>query len=103
MTERLFYNDAMNILSLYNLLLSLTVQGMLWTLLLFILCFFGVCATELIQLGWKYKNFDEPPPEKEEKTPAENPQEPVYYIVEKKKRRAKTDYGDPKPFQFKEP
>ncbi len=103
MTERLVYNDGMNALSLSNLLLSLPIQGMLWSMLVFALCFFGVCATELIQLGWKYKNTDDAPPEKEEKAPAETPQEPIYYIVEKKKRRTKTDYGEPKPFQFKEP
>ena len=92
----------MNTLFLQNLLLSLPLQGMLWTLLLFLLCFLGVCATELIQLGWQYKRFNEPV-EKEEQTPAKTPQEPVYYIVEKKKRKPKHDYEEPKPFRFKEP
>lgn len=91
---------------LHNLLLSLTVQGLLWTLLLLVLCFVGVYVAGLARLGWEYKKESPTPasePTKEEKrTPAEKPQEPIYYIVEKKKRRPKsTSYGEPQPIQFK--
>ena len=90
----------MKTISFIQLLLSRPLQGMLWCILLLFLCFFGVCSVDLIQLGWKYKTQSTPPPENE-KAPAETPQEPIYYIVEKKKRHTKTDYGEPKPFDFK--
>ena len=102
----------MDILSLHNLLIALGFQGLLWTFLLILLCFGGVYVVGLARLGWEYKTEQAktpaPPPKSIEKTkeekkaPAEKSQEPIYYIVEKKKRRPKTDYGEPKPFQFKE-
>ena len=102
----------MNTLSLHNLLISLGFQGFLWTLLLIVLCFGGVYVAGLARLGWEHKSErakapEEAPktpekPKEEKKAPAEKAPEPVYYIVEKKKRRPKTDYGEPKPFQFKE-
>lgn len=90
----------------HNLLISLTMQGFLWTLLLLLLCFAGVYVAELARVGWAYKNDEQKQSdgqkEEEKKTPAEKPQEPIYYIVEKKKRRPKsTNYGDPQPIQFK--
>lgn len=90
----------------HNLLLSLTVQGLLWTLLLLVLCFAGVYVAGLARLGWEYKKeASKPTPEptkEEKKAPAAKPQEPIYYIVEKKKRRPKsTSYGEPQPIEFK--
>lgn len=97
----------MNTLSLHNLLISLGVQGLLWTLLLLALCFGGVYVASLARLGWEYKTERENAAleegaKKEKSAPAEKPQEPIYYIVEKKKRRPKNGYGTPKPIQFKE-
>lgn len=107
------YNVRMNILSLHKLLISLPAQGLLWFLLLFLVCIFGVHIARLVQLGWAYKTEKEnssekktapSPPEKpkeEKKAPAETPQEPIYYIVERKTRRAKATYGEPKRIDFK--
>ena len=96
----------MNVLFSY-LLLSLPIQGILWTLLLATLCFFGVHITALVKLGWKYKMDLHKKREENAPTQAtttnQNSQAPVYYIVEKTKRRPKGDYAHAKPFQFKEP
>lgn len=102
----------MNILSFYNLLIPLAFQGLLWTILLLAFCFGGVVVANLARLGWEYRSKQakapttpEKPqeaPKEEKKAPTEKPQEPIYYIVEKKKRRPKGDFGNAKPFQFKE-
>ena len=92
----------MNTLSLHNLLLSLGLQGLFWTLFLLAVCFGGVYIANLARLGWEYKNTPENPPPKEEKSaPATNTQEPIYYIVENKRRHPKGDYGKPKQIHFK--
>ena len=86
----------MNTFSFFNLLLPSPVQGLLWTILIALLCFLGVHVTALAKLGWRYqsqrKKAEEtsPPPKDEKRTPAEKPQAPVYYIVEKKKRLPKS-------------
>ena len=102
----------MKILSLHHLLIPLAFQGLLWTIVLLAFCFGGVIVANLARLGWEYRSerakapaTSEKPqetPKEEKKAPAEKPQEPIYYIVEKKKRRPKGDFGEAKPFQFKE-
>ena len=83
------------------------LQGLLWSILLFALCLFGVHFTILAQLGMEYRAQQKQKnvPKKEEKekpTPAEKPsQEPIYYIVERKQRRSKPSYGEPKEIRFK--
>ena len=89
-----------------TLLISLPIAGLFWTLFLFIFCFGGVYVAELVKLGWAYKTQSPPeknttPPERQEKAPAEKPQEPIYYIVERKKRLPKSGFEDAKPFTFK--
>ncbi len=85
-----------------NLLLSASLRGGLWLILLFLFCFFGVHLIKLARLGWSQTKAppSEPKPEsKEKQAPAK--QEPVYYIVERKKRAPKSSYGPPQPFSFK--
>jgi len=86
-------------------LMSMPVKGLLFSLLLLALCFFGIHLVILARLGWQYNKNPSPSPadeKKEEKTtPAEKPQEPIYYIVERKTRRAKPAYGEPKQIDFK--
>jgi len=98
----------MDILFLHLLVISLPVKGMLWFLLICLLCLFGVHITQLAKLGWQYKKRKSvkttqpaPEPKKEDKkAPIEKQPEPIYYIVEKKTRRAKATYGEPKPIDF---
>lgn len=100
----------MNIFPLYNLLIPLGFQGLIWTLLLLSFCFGGVYVANLARLGWEYNVEREKAPDpapkpqekqkEEKKTPAQKTQEPIYYIVEKKKRRPKSDYGEPKRIHF---
>lgn len=83
------------------------MQGLLWSIILFALCLFGVHFTMLAQLGMEYrtqqKQKNEPKKEEKEKSPpTEKPaQEPIYYIVERKQRRSKPSYGEPKEIRFK--
>ena len=91
-----------------TLLISLPVKGMLWTVLLFLVCFFGTHVLILARLGWEYQQRDTPPPTEnkeekaeEKKAPPEKQAEPIYYIVERKTRRAKATYGEPKQINFK--
>ncbi len=87
------------------LLISTPVKGLLWCILLFILCLIGVHIARLAQIGWTYQIQKDkktpPPPPPEKKAPAEKPQEPIYYIVERKTRKAKPAYSEPKPIQFR--
>ena len=95
----------MNGFFIFNLILALPIQGILWITLLALLSFVGVHITALAKLGWRYKNSlnrSDTPHCDNEKAPAEHSQAPIYYIVEKKKGKPKGDYGKPKPFQFKE-
>ena len=90
--------------NLQNLLFAAPVRGLLWSVALFALCFFGAHFCKLAILGWQKS---QPPPEeekeevKEEKKAPAKPQEPIYYIVERKTRRAKSSYGEPKEIHFK--
>ena len=89
---------------LNRLLLSLPAQGFLWIIFLFAFCFLCVHLLKLAKLGTDtLRKTPTPAPEKKEekKTPAEQPQEPVYYIVEKKTRRPKSSYSEPKQIKFK--
>ena len=88
---------------LHNLLFTAPVRGLLWTVALFSLCFFGAHFCKLALLGWqKSQPVEEKKEEvKEEKKAPAKPQEPVYYIVERKTRRAKSSYGEPKEIHFK--
>ena len=90
------------------LLISLPIKGMLWTTLLFLVCFFGTHVIILARLGWEYQHRNvtltaEKNEEKteEKKAPPEKQAEPIYYIVERKTRRAKSTYGEPKQINFK--
>lgn len=90
------------------LLISYPIKGMLWTILLFFLCFIGTHVLILAHLGWEYRQREAPPTtekkdekKEEKKTPSEKQAEPIYYIVERKTRRAKPAYGEPKQINFK--
>lgn len=87
-------------------LMSTPVKGLLFSLLLLGLCFFGIHLVILARYGWIYSQNvsdaqEEPKKEEVKKAPAEKPQEPIYYIVERKTRRAKSTYGEPKQIDFK--
>ena len=91
-----------------TLLISLPIKGLLWTILLFLLCFIGIHVIILARFGWEFQQQNTPAkPEKneekpeEKKTPPEKQTEPIYYIVERKTRRAKSTYGEPKQINFK--
>ena len=97
------------IIHMNTLLIALPIQGMLWTILLFLLCFIGTHVIILARFGWEFQQHNTPSePEKtmekveEKKTPPEKQAEPIYYIVERKTRRAKPSYGEPKQINFKE-
>ncbi len=96
-----------------SLLSALPALGVVWSVVLFLLCFLCVHIARLVKFGWKYQSADKPrekrdepvkkeqPEKKAPAEPAQNaPQEPIYYIVEKK-RRAKTTFGEPKQIRFK--
>lgn len=77
---------------LHNLLLSLTVQGLLWTLLLLVLCFVGVYVAGLARLGWEYKKESPTPasePTKEEKRPLRKSRKSLSTISSKRKNAAR--------------
>ena len=105
MTIEILYTVRMNIL-----LIALAIKGMLWTILLFCVCFIGTHVIILARLGWEFQQRATPPePAKreekteEKKTPTEKQTEPIYYIVERKTRRSKPTYGEPKQINFKGP
>ena len=78
-------------------LLSVQGTGALWTIVLFLLCIVIVHAVRLALLGYRTLGKKLPP-----SPPPKQPEaEPVYYIVERKKKRVKSEFTDPKRFQFK--
>lgn len=108
-----------------NALLSVAKEGILWILVLFVLCFAAVHAGKLALLGWQIYRHDAAPEgneretaetqetkrsseerseksseEKPEPTPTQAPQ-PVYYLVEKKRVKQKPKYAEPKRIDFK--
>ena len=104
MTAQMLYTVRMN-----TLLIALPIQGMLWTILLFLLCFIGTHVIILARFGWEFQQHNAPPESKKteeevekKKAPPEKQAEPIYYIVERKTRRAKPSYGEPKRINFKE-
>ncbi len=88
------------------LLISLPIKGMLWTIILFLICFIGTHVIILTHLGWEYQQQKNEPtaekekPTEEKKAPPDKQAEPIYYIVERKTRRAKSTYGEPKQINF---
>ena len=88
-----------------TLLLSLPIKGMLWTMILFSICFIGIHVILLTRLGWVYQQQSKTNTEKqkepmeEKKAPPEKQAEPIYYIVERKTRRKPT-YSEAKPINF---
>ncbi len=80
-------------------LLSIQAFGILYTVILFLLCLFIVHAVRLAVIG--YKSVKNKPAEKKPAAAQEQQGEPVYYIVERKKKRPKSEYSDPKRIQFK--
>ena len=106
--ERIFL-----IASLKNLLITVALQGGIWTIFLFLFCFVGVHVVKLARYGWEYQNsqqnkenanINEPKPEEQtdkKKAPEQAcAQEPIYYIVERKQRRSKPRYSEPKEIRF---
>lgn len=100
-------------LKLHSLLLALPLKGMLWSILLFAVCFIGVHVAKLARLGVEYTKTPkktesekkESPTQKEQEKTSEKkaptqPSEPIYYIVERKQRRSKPKYGEPKEIRF---
>ena len=108
-----------------NALLSVAKEGILWILVLFVLCFAAVHAGKLALLGWQAYRHNAAPEgnereaaetqetkrsseerseksseEKSEPTPTQAPQ-PVYYLVEKKRVKQKPKYAEPKRIDFK--
>ncbi len=74
----------------------MAILGLIYLILLFILCFAFVHFCKLAIVGFKSLKQKTPPPKEEKPAPK---QEPVYYIVEKK--RSKRSYGEPKEISFK--
>ncbi len=77
---------------------SLAAQGLIYTILLFVLCVILVFGFKLAKIGYRStKKLPKEPPR-----PPEKKAEPVYFIVERKKKRAKTEYSAPREVKFKE-
>ena len=76
-------------------LLTSPLLGLIWGILLFVLCFIFIHIARLVKFGWQYgkKNQDSQPQNEQsekndkEKTAPTQTQGPVYYIVERKKPR----------------
>ena len=96
-----------------TLLLSSPFLGVLWLVLLFLLCFFFVHFIRLAQFGQNWRKLNDrkneekaqneeknSSQENEKKTPPEPSGEPIYYIVERK-RRTKSSFSEPKQIRFK--
>ena len=109
---------------------SAAKEGLLWVLVLFLVCFGAVHAGRLALLGWravKDAPQNEHVPEKQEKTNEKQPEQeaspqneekggkdderrgkdeetpaPVYLLVEKKRVRKKPKYEEPKRIDLKE-
>ena len=88
-------------------------EGILWVLVLFLVCFGAVHAARLALLGWwavKGAPQEKPKaPEQKEAEPETRPEEaprekpaPVYLLVEKKRVRKKPKYEEPKRIDLKE-
>ncbi len=80
-------------------LLSVQAFGILYTVILFLLCIVIVHAVRLAVIGYRFVKSK--PAEKKSSSAKEQQPEPVYYIVERKKKRPKSEYSDPKRIQFK--
>ncbi len=78
----------------------MAILGLVYLILIFLLCFTAVHIVKLTAIGFKsMKKKKEPKPEpKPVKVKAP---EPVYYIVEKKRSR-KATYSEPKQIKFKD-
>ena len=121
MTLTFPYNERMKTLSfLDNLLTPSPLIGILWLILLFILCFLGIHVAKLARIGKRHlKDDNQKPQEKSGENVSSSPQktpkqptssapsvsspssaEPVYYIVERK-RRTKSSFSEPKQIKFK--
>ena len=91
-------------------------EGLLWVLVLFLVCFGAVHAARLALLGWRAVKGapQEKPkaPEQKEAEPEAKPEEPrgktdetpapVYLLVEKKRVRKKPKFEEPKRIDLKE-
>ncbi len=104
-------------------------EGLLWVLVLFLVCFGAVHAARLALLGWRTvkgapqsehsPEKQEGPPEKQPEKPSPQDEErrkkpdetrgkadetpaPVYLLVEKKRVRKKPKYEEPKRIDLKE-
>ena len=105
-------------------------EGLLWVLVLFLVCFGAVHAARLALLGWRAvkgapqsetssPEKQENPPEKQPEKPSPQDEErrkkpdetrgkadetpaPVYLLVEKKRVRKKPKYEEPKRIDLKE-
>ncbi len=105
-------------------------EGLLWVLVLFLVCFGAVHAGRLALLGWRAvkgtpqnetssPEKQEGPPEKQPEKPSPQDEErrkkpdetrgkadetpaPVYLLVEKKRVRKKPKYEEPKRIDLKE-
>ena len=98
-------------------------EGLLWVLVLFLVCFGAVHAGRLALLGWRAVKStpqnETSSPEKQEKTNENRPEKaspqeeerrkkpdetpaPVYLLVEKKRVRKKPKYEEPKRIDLKE-
>lgn len=79
-------------------LLSVQAMGLLYTVMVFLICVIGVHAVYLARVGLRtiHKKLPPEPPKIEEKK-----SEPVYFIVERKKKRVKSDYKQPRQIDFK--
>ena len=86
-------------------LIATPVLGMIWTFLMFLICFVGTHVVILTQLGWEAQQQKSKPTTEikaeEKKAPPEKQAEPIYYIVERKTRRSKPTYSEPKQIDFK--
>lgn len=79
-------------------LLSVQTQGLLWCLLIAILCTVFVHGVKLAVLGYRSLGKKTPPPEPP-KQPEKSP-EPVYFLVERKKKKPKSEFSEPRQINF---
>lgn len=105
------FNQFMTKINVYTfpmerLLITSAGAGIVWAIVLFLVCFFSIHIAKLANLGRQaQKRLEQSAPPKqdppaEKKAPAPSAQEPIYYIVEKK-RRAKQTFSEPKEIKFK--
>ena len=80
-------------------LLSVQGQGLVYTVVIFLICVIVVHFFVLSRIGYRTLHKKLPPEQPKEEPPRS---EPVYYIVEKKKKkRAKSEYANPREIKFK--